>query len=110
MVFSKKQNKKNTVSVVLDCFILLISNLHRVDIQAIEFLFCPNNLNLTYEAAKTGFDFLLHKMCLFWLHFGFGLVAGVEVAPTKKSLYGLNAHSMETAYWENEINPINQFK
>ena len=49
-------------------------------------------------------------MWLFWLHFGFGLVAGVEVAPTKKSLYGLYAHSMETAYGENKSNPIKQFR
>ena len=78
-------------------------------IEAIEFLFCHNNLNSTYEAAKTGFDFLIHKMWHFWLHFGFGLVIGIEVAPTEKSLYGLYAHSMETAYGENKSNPIKQF-
>ena len=99
-----------SVSVLLDCFILLIRTLHRVDIEAIDFLFCHNNLNSTYEAAKTGFVFLLHKMRLFWLHFGFDLVAGVGVAPTKKSLYGLYAHSMETACWENKSNPIKPFR
>ena len=98
------------VSVLLDCFILLISTLHRVDFEAIEFLFCQNSLNLTYEAAKKGFDFLLHKMWLFWLHFGFGLKAGVEVAPTKRSLYGLYAHSVENTYGENKSNPIKQFR
>ena len=81
-----------------------------MDVEAVEFLFCHNNLDLTYEAAKTSLDFLLHKMWLFWLHFGFGLVAGVEVAPTKKSLYGLYAHSMETAYGKNESNPIKAFR
>ena len=81
-----------------------------VDIEAVEFLFCHNNRNSTYEAVKTGFDFLLHKMWLFWLHFGFGLVAGVEVAPTKESLYGLSAHSMETAYGENKSNPIKEIR
>ncbi len=55
-----------------------------IDIEAIEKMFCHNNLNLTYEAAKTGFNFLLHKMRLFCPHFGFGLGAGVEAAPTKK--------------------------
>ena len=99
-----------SVSVLLDCFILLISTLHMIDIGAIEFLFCHNNLNSTGKAVKTGFDFLLHKMWLFWLHFGFGLVAKAEVAPTKKSLYGLYAHCMETAYGENKSNPIKQFK
>ena len=73
-----------------------------------EFLFCHNNLNSTYEAAKIGFDFLLHKTWLFWLHFDFGLVARVEVAPTKKSLYGLYTHSMETAYGEIKSNRIKQ--
>ena len=82
MGFSKTNNIFS-VSVLLDCFIFLVSILHRVDIKAIEFLFRHKNLNSTYEAAKTGFDFLLHKMCLFWLYFGFGLVAGFEVAPTK---------------------------
>ena len=89
-----------SVSVLLDCFILLISALHRVDIEAVGFLFCHYDLNSTYEATKTGFDFLLNKMCLFWLHFGFGLVAGVEVAPRKKSLYGLYAHFIDIAYGE----------
>ena len=81
-----------------------------MDIEAIEFLFCHNNLNSTNEAAKAGFDFLLHKMWLFWLHFGFDLVAGVEVVSTKKSLYDLYAHSMETAYVENKSNRIKQFR
>ena len=99
-----------SISVLLDCFILLISTLHTVDIEAIEFLSCGNNLNSTYEAAKTGFDFLRYKMLLFWLHFGFGLLAGIEVAPTKKSLYGLYAHSMETTYGENKSNRIKQFR
>ena len=99
-----------SVSVLLDCLILLINTLHRVDIEAIEFLFCQNNLNSTYEDAKTGFDFLLHKMWLFCLHFVFGLIAGVEVAPLKKSLYVLHAHSMETAYGENKSNPIKKFR
>ncbi len=79
----KKQNFLS-VSVLLDCFILLISTLHRVDIETIEFLFCHNNLNLTYEAAKTGFDFLLHKMWLFPLHFDLGLIAEVEVTRRKQ--------------------------
>ena len=81
-----------------------------MDIEAIEFLFYQNNLNSTYEDAKTGFDFLQNKMWLFWLHFGFGLIAGVEVAPTKKYLYGLYAHSMETAYGKNKSNPSYQFR
>ena len=67
----------------MDGFILLMSTLHRVDIEAIGFLCCGNNLNSIYEAAKTGFDVLLQKMRLFWLHFGFGLVTRVEVALTK---------------------------
>ena len=75
-----------------------------MDIEAIYFLFFHSNPNSTYEAAKTGFDFLLHKMRLFLLHFGFGLVAGVEVAPMKKALHGLYAHSMETTYGENKSN------
>ena len=49
-------------------------------------------------------------MWLFWLHFDFGLVAGIEVAPTKKYLYGLYAHSMETAYGEYKSNPIKPFR
>ena len=83
-----------------------------MNIEAIEFLFCHNNLNTTYKAAKTGFDLLLHKMCPFWLNFGFGLVAGVEVSPIKKSLYGLKtlyAHSMETTDGK-KSNPIKQFR
>ena len=99
-----------SVSVLFDFFNLLISTLHRVDIEAIEFLFCHNNLNSTYEAVKTGFDFLPHKMWLFWLHFGFGLIAGVDVAPTKNSLDGLYAHAVKTAYGENKSKPIKQFR
>ena len=41
-----------SVSLLLDCFILLICTLHRVDIEATEFFFCHNNLNLTYGAKN----------------------------------------------------------
>ncbi len=76
-------------------------------IQEINFFAQPTSTQATRPKLATG-NFPLHKMPLFWSHFGFGLVVRVEVEEAKKILCLINVHPMGTAYGECETNPTAQ--